>query len=381
VEHATTLPGIRPVRLFPVLWPLWQVDTRAEIYDRQDFEIIDHFVVRAIAEGGIADRDELVAFLNVPAGLVDRCLAFLGLIGHLTVTGRALELTELGRRSVQDGVRYVASTSRQTLLIERQTGWPLPRAYYDANVPVLDTPQIEEGQLADRSRFLPVFTATPFRPEVLDWLEKHPDRVGYNLPGQLRNLRNDGVRDGYLPSYLIETADHRILAYTNVAEDRDEFLEGLCAKTSVQHLMEARDIGDPAVIWRKWLAQSAVFGAGTVRRSAGGGWRVVLDAAAFGDSPKLSVNRIGAYQFYDHHFIQIWCADPAIRRRALLGRALGIATLPEITTRQQLADRIRTLAASLETAEVSFAQLCRHATDSGDEDRLRRLTALDQGAS
>ncbi|MCU7731070.1 hypothetical protein ODJ79_45785 [Actinoplanes sp. KI2] len=378
VEHAQLIPGVRPVRLFPVLWPLWQVETEAELYEGQDFEIIDHFVVRAIGEAGIRDRAQLVGFLNLPAGVIDRCLAFLGLIGHVTVAGPTLDLTPLGRQSVQDGVRYVRTTSRQTILIERESGHPFPRAHYDNNVPVLDTPRIEEGQLGDRSRFLPVSTLAPFRPEVLAWLEQHPDRAGFNLPGQLRNLSNKGEREGYLPCYLIETADHRLLAYSNVAEDRDEFLEGLFARTSLEELIEAEGIADPATLWPKWLARSPAYGAGTLRQAPDGGWRVLLDPATFGGEVKVA--RVGSYQFSDHHFIQIWCTDPATRRRALLERALGIATLPKITTVDQLQDRIESLARSLETTVVSLAELRAHAQEAGAEARLRRLDELERAS-
>lgn len=375
VESVKALPGVTPIRMFPVLWPLWQVDTSAEIYDRQDFEMVDYFVVRAIEEAEIRESDELARFLNVPAGLIDRCLAFLGLIGHVTTNGNWLRLTDLGRRSVHDGVRYMPSKSRQTILIERQSGLPLPREYYDANVPVLDTPEIEEGQLADRTRFLRVFTTAPYRPEVLRWLENNPERAKYNLPSQLRNLIDEGHREAFLPSYLIETADHRILAFTNASEQRDEFLERLCTHTSIENLIEARGVSHPEQIWHKWLAQSKTFGKGRLQECAGG-WRVILDTGAFGDSPKLPFRRLGSYQFYDNHFIQVWCADTATRRRALMERSLGIATLPEVTTERDLQKRARLLASSLQVAEVSVADLRAHAASTGDHDRLHRLEKL-----
>jgi hypothetical protein len=94
----------------------------------------------------------------------------------------------------------------------------------------------------------------------------------------------------------------------------------------------------------------------------------------------VKVARVGSYQFSDHHFIQIWCTDLQIRQRALLERALGIATLPEITTIDQLRDRIRNLARSLETTAVSLAELREHARETGAEARLRRLDELDRAA-
>jgi hypothetical protein len=354
------------------------VEASAEVYDKQDFEVIDHFIVRAIHEGEIHHRTELINFLKLPAGLIDRCLAFLGVIGHVKVVDARLDLTDLGQRSVREGIRYVASTSRLTILIERQTGWPFPRPYYDGNVPVLDTPEIEEGQLADRTRFRRVFTSAPFDPQVVQRLANQPDRAQFNLPSQFRNLRQEGIREGFLPSYLIETSDHQILAYTNVAEKRDEFLERLCAKTSIEHLIEAQGIGDPAVIWQKWLAQSTAFGSGRVQKSRAGTWQVVLEAAAFGESPKLPLARVGSYQFRDNHFIQVWCTDTETRKKALRERSLGIATLPEVTCLEDLQTRIGDLANNLQVPAVSIAELRRYAELKGDERRLNRLTSLAQ---
>ncbi len=226
VEHAASLPGVVPLRLFPVLLPVWQVDTSAEVYEQQQFEVIDQFVLRAIEEGAVRDHGELAAFLHLPAGLVQRCLAFLRTIGHVTGPGPQLELTDLGRKSLNAGIRYAAKTTRQTILVERHTGWPLPRTHYDAGVAVLDTPHLEDG---DQKPFLRLFTLAGFEPKVLSWLENNPDKASFNLPGQLRHLRHDSVREGFLPSYLVETTDGEVLAYCAAGEQRDEFLERVFA--------------------------------------------------------------------------------------------------------------------------------------------------------
>jgi hypothetical protein len=219
------------------------------------------------------------------------------------------------------GVRFVSTTSRLTILIERQSGRPFPRRYYGGGVPVLDTPEIEPGQLTDRTRFLRVFTAAPYRPDVLREIEQSPDRAELNLPDQLRNLRQEGIRDGFLPSYLVETADHRILAYTAVAEARDEFLEGLCTETSIENLIEAKRIRPPREVWSEWLAGSTAYGDGRVAES-------------------------------------------------------GIATLPEVTSVRELEVRIHRLADGLRVSEVSVAELRAHARASGDDRRLDRLISL-----
>jgi hypothetical protein len=375
VEHAARLPGIRPIRLFPLLWPLWQVETSADVHERQDFEVIDHFVMRAVGECDIRDRAGLVTFLNLPAGLVDRCLTFLATIQQVSLNGSAVELTPLGQQSLNAGVRLVPTTSRLTILIERQSGRPLPRDYYSGRVTVLDTPEIAAGQLADRSRFLQVFTTAPFRPDVIREIEQHPDRADFNLPGQLHNLRMEGARDGFLPSYLVETADHRILAYTGVAEARDEFLEQLCTETLIEHLIEAKRIRPPREVWSEWLRASTAYADGRLVESAEG-WQVVMDAAAFGDAPRIPLARIGSYQFRDNLVIRVWCADRETRRRALIERSLGIATLPEVTSVRELEVRIDRLADSLEVATVSVAEVRNSALINGDDRRLNRLNYL-----
>lgn len=79
VEHAVTVPGVRPVRLFPILWPLWQVEITANVYDEQAYEIIDRFLVRALVEGGVDRREELIGFFGLQPSLVDRCLALISI--------------------------------------------------------------------------------------------------------------------------------------------------------------------------------------------------------------------------------------------------------------------------------------------------------------
>jgi DNA-binding transcriptional LysR family regulator len=103
---------------------------------------------------------------------------------------------------------------------------------------------------------------------------------------------------------------------------------------------------------------------------------VVLEPAAFDASAKIPPARIGTYQFRDNHFILVWCDDPAVRRRALMDRSLGIATLPEITSADDLRTRVRALAESLEVPEVSLADLRRHARDSDNPRHRQRLDRL-----
>ncbi|WP_307961625.1 hypothetical protein [Salinispora arenicola] len=228
IEHAVTVPGVRPARLFPVLWPLWQVETAAQVYDEQAYEVIDRFLVRGILEAGLHRSADLAAFYGLPTSLVERCLAFLTLIGHVRNTEGLVTLTPLGESSARADVRYVPKESRQQLLVERFTARPLPRSHYQGSLSLLPTPHVPAERVSDGSRFAPLFSSSTFRPEIVTQLGEQPDRFDFNLPKQLRNLRVLGHQDAYLPAYLIEDADGRLLAYSGVHGERDTFLESLC---------------------------------------------------------------------------------------------------------------------------------------------------------
>jgi hypothetical protein len=212
VEHATSLTGVHPLRLFPVLWPLWQVETTASFYDERAYEVVDRFLVRAVSEAGLCRVDELAAFYGIPAALVQRCLRFLTTIGHVDQDGETVSLTALGQRSAQAGIRYEPKESRQEILIEQFTGQPLPRRYYEGSVPVFTSTEVPEDRLADRSRFMPLFAAAVFRPELVERLAERSDRAELNVPQHLRDLRVVGERPAFMPVYLIETAGRDLLA-------------------------------------------------------------------------------------------------------------------------------------------------------------------------
>ncbi|MFC7380627.1 hypothetical protein [Sphaerisporangium rhizosphaerae] len=376
VEHAVTVPGVRPLRLFPVLWPLWQVEISANVYEEQAYEVIDRFLERAVVEGGIDSRDELARFFGLQPALVDRCLAFLGVIGHLTVDGGVVRLTELGLQSLRAGVRLTPKESRQKVLIERFTGRPLPRRYHHGSLHVLPEPRIPDHLLADRSRFLPLFTPTAFEPAIVDALAARPDRTEYNLPSRLRDITTVAAQDAYLPAYLVETERHALLAYTAIGDERDTFLEEICRDVpSVQLKIDAETRLDRRELWTEWLAESR-HGPGRLQQLRNGVWRVTLSPAAFSGAPRLSLSSVGSFQLRKYHFLQLWCDDQDLRGRAVAERALGMARLSEVRTQNDLVERIGVLADRLEVKPPSVADLRAYATTNGLHDHLSHLDAL-----
>lgn len=378
VEHAVTVPGVRPVRLFAVLWPLWQVEVTANVYDEQAYEVIDRFLVRALVEGGIGTKDELTAFFGLEPSLVDRCLAFLSVIGHLTVNHHGeVRLTELGLRSARADIRYTPKESRQKLLIERFTGRPLPRRYYQGSLTVLPGPNVPEEMLSDRTRFVSLFTPTAFHPRMIDDLAARPDRADYNLPGELREIKGIAAQDAYLPAYLIETDNRALLGYTATGSGRDDFLEAVCRDVPAIHLkIDAEERANPRDLWTEWLADRKL-GPGRLQQLPNGVWRVTLTPNAFSGSPKLPLSQVGSFQLRKRHFLQLWCDDTGLRRRAVQERALGMARLHEVRTQADLNGRIGSLAAQLEVTAPSLAELRAYATGNRMHDHLAHLDALD----
>lgn len=377
VEHATSLTGIHPLRLFPVLWPLWQVETTASFYDERAYEVVDRFLVRAASEAGLCRVDELAAFFGIPATLVQRCLRFLTTIGHIDQDGGAVSLTALGQRSAQAGVRYEPKESRQEILIEQFTGQPLPRPYYQGSVPMFTSTEVPEDRLADRSRFMPLFAATVFNSDLVEGLAQRSDRAELNLPQQLRDLRFIGERDIFLPAYVIETAGRGLLVYTALAAERDAFFEAACRQApAIQHMISAEKNADPRKIWTEWLAESQA-GLGTLRQLPNQVWRATLRADAFGSDARLPLSRLGSYELRKRHFLQLWCQDADLRRSALSERALGMTSFSGITSQADLRKRIAALAEQLEIAEPSLADLRQYGNQHRMHASVARMDALE----
>ncbi|CAO5183715.1 conserved hypothetical protein [Frankia sp. AiPs1] len=373
LEDAAAVPGVRPLRLFPVLWPLWQIEISASVHDPQAFEVLDHFLVRALAEGRLSTVDEIAAFFSLPAALIHRCLGFLTAIGHLHITGERLALTSLGLASWRAGVRYVVKESRQHLMFERFTGWPFPRRYYDGKIAVLPTPAVPEDRAPGRTRFHPLSTVAPLRPDAVEALAARPDRAEFNVPAALGPIRELGTHQAFLPCYLIETAEHGVFAYTAVSDARDPFFAEILRQVDSAHqLIEAEDRTDPYTLWTAWLARFT-HGTGTPRQTPSGMWRIILPPSSFG-AGKLEMYRLGSYELSKNHIAQLWCEDSATRRTAALDRALALTRRPGLT-RPALHDQAARIAHTLEVPPPTDHDLRTHARAAGPQ-LLGRLDLL-----
>ena len=375
VEHATSLAGVHPLRLFPVLWPLWRVETTASFEDERAYEVIDRFLVLGVRDAGLRTHDELAAFFGVPVPLIQRCAAFLAAIGHLRMDGETVVLTDLGRRSAAEGKRLEPRESRQDIFVEQFTAQPLPRAYYQGSVPVFDSPDVPADRLSDRSHFRPLHAPAQFRDTIVLQLRDREDRAEYNLPRTLRNLGIVGNRQAFLPVYVIETADSGLLVYTPPAPERDALFERAATRaSSLTNLISAEPDVGPQQIWTEWLAEG--HGMGTLTQLPNGVWRATLRADAFGPNASMPLTRVGSYELRKRHFLQLWCANPELRARALNERALAMTTASWLT-KEELRQRIAALARQLDVPAPDLADLRRYGEQNGLHTSVARLNSLD----
>ncbi|WP_030911711.1 hypothetical protein [Streptosporangium amethystogenes] len=120
---------------------------------------------------------------------------------------------------------------------------------------------------------------------------------------------------GSRSAYLIETGDRSLLAYTAAGSERDGFLESVCRNIPAIHArIDAENHVDPRQLWTERLADGKL-GRGLPRHLPRGLWRAIFGPETFTGPPELPLNRLGSFQLYKHHFLQLWCDDDALRRR------------------------------------------------------------------
>jgi hypothetical protein len=342
LEHAADLPGIRPVRIHALAFPLHAAELSAIIEERGPFDLLDRYVGLAIAEGGFTRLKDIAAFLGVSEHMVDRVLRFLGGIGHLQGSADALSLTERGLRSVRDHRRYTEKQERLRLYFDGVRCGPLRTAHYVHSVRILNR---DAGYAQRFYRLLP--EACGFRPGAVAELGRRPDRSEYDLPDELLNLEVLEVGRAFLPCFAIRAHDGerlRTLVYSGIAELRDHHLEEIFNSwPTATHVMESTDSEQPRDHFAEWMRERKIAPQALT-------WvdhysfrlilppsRYVGRTAGTREKGTFSLMMLGSYVAPRSHVLQLWCDDARTRAKAVLARALAYATatrrtLPEVTT-------------------------------------------------
>ncbi|MEW2353001.1 hypothetical protein [Spirillospora sp. NPDC029432] len=253
-------PGVRPLRVHSLAFPLHAAELDATIEERGPFDLLDRYVDLAIADARFTTAPEVAAFLGVSERMVDRVLQFLHGIGHVQANGGSLALTPRGFRAVRDDRRYVEKREKLRIFFDGVRCGPLRTAHYAPGVRILD----RDAAHAQRT-FRLLQHGGPFQPGAVDDLARRPDRGDYDLPDELLNLEVSSVDQAF-------------------------------------RWMRQRDITPDAIVWQDHDSP-----------------RLNLSPSRYTDKERRSKNTfslsmLGAYVAPRSHVLQLWCDDSATRR-------------------------------------------------------------------
>jgi hypothetical protein len=357
LERVMRLPEVRPLRLFPLLLPMWGVEIQATIREAQPYELFDRYLSRAVAEAGLIDASALADFFGVEPALVERGLRYLDTIGHLDRTGETLRMTDLGYRSVADGCRYVVKEDRQILYFDGFAGRPLTRGHYSGAV-WLDEPRLT---LKGGTRFQPVAGAPWFPTGAVDELMARPDRAQFNIPDGLDRAAVAQVGSAWLPAYVVECVD-RLLVFVKAIDEPDPYL-GWVAEQYLAQVLADEPRPDDLGIWREWLAGKG-FADVRPERMGNGVLRAVLPGRVFGN--RIAWWQLGSFECRKQTFMQLWCDDAAVRRRGVLERGRAMVRAGGVRDAAVLGARLSELAEQLAVEPPDGDELLKHAREQDD---------------
>jgi len=394
IEHIQTLSGVMPVRLYAILFPLWDVETTATQEDGRPYELMEKYVERGIDEGQLHSVEELASFFGLQSEMVKKILNFLDTIGHVTSTGGRWDLTPLGRKSVREGTRYVSKEKRIRLYFDAYSSRPLRKEHYNTRrVSILSPDEAAEVHYMKTwgYRFHLISNMTQWQPTALRELEACIDRGDYNVPPEMRGLKALSIRPAYIPMYIIETKQqsstsfysqiaHKpyYLVYTGIRDLRDTYFEHIINNNhTVYAALTSERAWLPYNLWREWLNEKGITSVLPLER-ADGTWQVSLPASIFeGPQAKFTTIRIGDYDLKNGYFMQIWCDDKTLRRKAALDRTLRmVKNQQQYIRRQTVQERLHLLVRQLQTSELTFADLQQRAMETGMRNMVNVLDNL-----
>ncbi|GAA0744849.1 hypothetical protein Drose_01670 [Dactylosporangium roseum] len=368
VERVATDPAARPIRLLALLLPVWAVEIEATVTEAQPYEVFDRYLSRAISEAELRNVSTLADFFGMEPALVERGVRYLATIGHVQRSGDALSLTSLGARSVTEGLRYVLKEDRQWLYFDGFTGKPLPRSHYSGTV-WLDA---DELKLADGTIFHLINGPAPFRSQAVDELARRADREDFNLPAGLTAAKPREVHKQWLPAYVME-CESTVLVFVKAIDGPDEYLARVLAPY-LRDILAGELPVDPREVWRTWL-DGVGFADVTPQVTANGMWRAVLPASVF--PSRFAWSKLGSFEVRRQTFLQLWCDDPAMRRRAVLERAGAMVRAGSLPGIGELAGRLADLAAQLEVTTPDPLELRKYAKSRNDDILLVALSRIE----
>jgi hypothetical protein len=224
-------------------------------------------------------------------------------------------------------------------------------------------------------------------------LEARVDRESYNVPPEMQRIQAHAVRPAYLPMYIIETmrklpvsvsAQNKLasrphyLVYTGIRDLHDTYFETIINNNPMVYAtLRGEKVWSQQDLWRDWLQDKGISGVLPLER-ADGTWQISLPASAFeGSQAKFPTARVGEYDLRNGYFIQIWCDDRAVRRKAVLDRVLKtVKNQPRYSKKQAVQEQLQLLSTQLQVGGVSFADLIQRARETRMDSVVKVLDSL-----
>jgi hypothetical protein len=381
-----------PTRIFAILLPVWRVTIKATVTDGEPYDLIDRYLERGLAQADLHTGADLARFLGLDEVVTDRALRFLAAIGHVTAQDGQVTLTELGYRSVRDGRRYVVTRQdRRTLYFDGFGSRPLTRPYYDTrNVALLTAAEaVAATGAAEWPRFTMLYSRSGFRPEALTELAGHPDRDHFNLPERIDNPEPiEAPECVFLPSYVVRAVQPgsqvaRLFAYTqatNVAEadlDVSDLCERIPDIAAVLAVEESSLAAGTHERLREWMqGRNAGGRAPQIRQLDNGAWQATLTASSFGGGAAFSISKVGSFIVRHRDVLHLWCADPEVRRQALLERIDNYLSARARPDRAQTEERLTQMSRQLDLGPMDLPALHHQAVEAGRTSLAAHLDTL-----
>jgi hypothetical protein len=389
IEDVQMQHDVQPLRLFGILFPLWDVETTATQREGRPYELIERYIERGIDEGQLHTIEELSHFFGLQSETVKKILHFLTTIGHVTSTGSRWELTPLGQESIRSGTKYVAKEKRVRFYFDGYTSQPLRKEHYNSkNVRILSPEEAMEvhNRKTWGYRFEPLYTMHTWQPASLQELAARVDKQEYNVPSEMQGIQFINVNQAYIPMYIIESKklssatsvdmqDSYYVVYTGIPARRDLHFEQLINRNqAVLVALRSVEGWSPYNLWMDWLKKMNIANAMPLER-ADGSWQVTLPRSMFeGPQAKFDLNRIGDYEVNYGYWIQIWCNDKSLRRKAALDHVLRIVKKRQKYIKQQdIQEQLRIKALQLQTDELELTDLQHRAQETGMRELVKIL--------
>ena len=318
--------GAVPYRIFNVLYPIRVINVHGTQRSYTDMEEIQAFIERGIAESGLNTLGKLEDFFGLDADFVNKMIAFLKNIGHVTVDRNGLALTLLGIDSVREGVSYREYETDFKLYFDAIGNLPLSQAHF--RVKVFDPDDSFQSQ-----GFLPISPVfSKWDPLALKELERRKDRSRFGIMDEVKSIsehRQDPFV--YMPVYVVErfvsTPDMSALpvylVFGTMKGYRDIEIE-TAINRNFQALEWVKDksSADDAIT-KRLISQEISPGRWTRRENSEFGIEIVVRAEDLelgqvgetGSRPrkKLTIDKIGRYMLAADWCFWLTCDIDAIR--------------------------------------------------------------------